>query len=519
MSTFQNEPALELRREVVREELEMALRRVDATLPLNVPLIINGGEGGGDTQTSIDPGSPDRVVGRVAAATDDDVQRAIAAAQAGFQAWRDVSVAERAATLNRAADELRSRRLELAALAVRECAKPWREADADVCEAIDFLTYYAEQAQFLEAGDQLRQVPGERNSLLYEPRGIVAVIAPWNFPFAIATGMTAAGLATGNSVILKPALQASTCALQVVQALHRAGVPGAALQLLTGGDEPGAALVASPEVHTIAFTGSCAVGLQIIRSAAEVAPGQRHVKRVVAEMGGKNCVIVDADADLDEAVPGIVESAFGFAGQKCSAASRVLVHEALYEQFRTRVSGAVETLLVDQAERFGVDVPPVIDSEAQQRITSYIRRGTSDGEVLAQQTEVPRTGHFIPPTVIGGLSPDSPLVTDEIFGPVLTVEPIDSIGTGCEIVADSQFGLTAGLFSRNSEVIHEVVRRLPVGNLYINRSTTGAMVGRQPFGGNRLSGTGAKAGGPTYLLHFVEPHVICENTMRQGLVV
>ena len=256
----------------------------------------------------------------------------------------------------------------LAALAVRECGKPWHEADADVCEAIDFLEYYALQAIALEGSNGLVQLPGERNTLRYAARGVVAVVGPWNFPLAIPAGMVAAGLATGNGVVLKPAEQSPACALAVVEAFHAAGVPPAALNLLPGEGDVGAALVAHPGVHTIAFTGSGAVGLSILKTAAELAPGQRHLKRVVAEMGGKNCVIVDADADLDDVVPALVYSAFGFAGQKCSAAARALVHHRVKDTLIERLHGAVDQLLIDQAERFGVDVPPVIEQAARDRI-------------------------------------------------------------------------------------------------------------------------------------------------------
>jgi RHH-type proline utilization regulon transcriptional repressor/proline dehydrogenase/delta 1-pyrroline-5-carboxylate dehydrogenase len=363
------------------------------------------------------------------------------------------------------------------------------------------------------------QLPGERNTLRYAARGVAAVIAPWNFPVAIATGMTAAALATGNSVVLKPAEQSPACALAVVRALREAGVPAGAIGLLPGADGPGRALVNHPGVHTIAFTGSGEVGLEILRVAGTPVAGQRHVKRVVSEMGGKNCVIVDTDADLDDAIPAIVRSAFGFAGQKCSAAARVLVHEGVADVLLDRLAGCVETLVVDQAERFGVDVPPVIDAEAQARVLRYVERAAADGRVVARTPGVPADGYFCPPTVVTDLRPDSAVLHEEIFGPVLAVERVASVEEACELVHRSPFALTGGLFCRNPDTVAAVARRSPVGNLYVNRETTGAMVGRQPFGGNRMSGTGAKAGGPDYLLHFVDARVVCENTMRHGMVV
>jgi RHH-type proline utilization regulon transcriptional repressor/proline dehydrogenase/delta 1-pyrroline-5-carboxylate dehydrogenase len=519
MSTFVNEPLLELRRAGARRRLTAALGELDASLPLRVPVLAGDEERVREDFASVDPGRPDRTVALATSATDAEVEAAVAAAERGARGWGERPARERAATLRRAAGVLRSHREWLTALAVRECAKPWREADADVCEAIDFLQYYADQAEALESGVSLLQLPGERNTMRYAPRGVAAVIAPWNFPVAIATGMTAAALATGNAVVLKPAEQAPACALAVVRALREAGVPADAVGLLPGADGPGRALVRHPEVQTIAFTGSGAVGLEIIRAAGTPAPGQRHLKRVVSEMGGKNCVIVDSDADLDDAIPAIVRSAFGFAGQKCSAAARVLVHEAVADLLLERLAGCVRTLEVDQAERFGVDVPPVIDADARARIRRYIEQGAADGFTVAQAGGVPGEGYFCPPTVLTDLRADSAILHEEIFGPVLAVERVASVEEACELVDRSPFGLTGALFCRNPDTVDRVARRSPVGNLYVNRETTGAMVGRQPFGGNRLSGTGAKAGGPDYLLHFVDARVVCENTMRHGLVV
>jgi delta 1-pyrroline-5-carboxylate dehydrogenase len=345
LPTFVNEPIGELRRASVRDELTAGMAALEPRLPLKVPVWIGTGERHGDELVSTDPGNPDRVVAAGALATDAEVDEAVRTATKGFQRWSQTPAVRRAEILVKAAAWMRARRAELAALAVRECAKPWDEADADVCEAIDFLEFYARGAVALDRGKALFQVPGERNEMRYAPRGVVAVISPWNFPIAIPMGMTAAGLATGNSVVLKPAEQSPGCGLMVVRALREAGVPPDALALLPGEGETGAALVKHPGVHTIAFTGSGPVGLQIIRAAAE--PSARHLKRVVAEMGGKNCVVVDSDADLDDAVPAIVTSAFVYAGQKCSAASRVLVHEAIAEELLERLGGAVELLQGD----------------------------------------------------------------------------------------------------------------------------------------------------------------------------
>jgi RHH-type proline utilization regulon transcriptional repressor/proline dehydrogenase/delta 1-pyrroline-5-carboxylate dehydrogenase len=520
MKPFANEPILELRRAAVRDGLADALARVDRTLPIEVPVAVGAGERSGPGYIeSTDPGQVDRLVARATRGTSDDVDAAVAEARGGFAAWSAQRASDRALALVAAAAWMRERRLELAALEVRECAKPWPEADGDVCEAIDFLEYYARAAVELEAGRPLLQVAGERNELRYVPRGVVGVISPWNFPLAIPCGMTAAALATGNAVVLKPAEQSPGCAGRLVEALRAGGVPPAAISLVPGEGDAGAALVRHPHVHTIAFTGSMPVGLEIVRAAAEVVPGQRHLKRVVAELGGKNCVIVDADADLDEAVPAIIASAFVYAGQKCSAAARVLVHEAIADHLIERVAGAAATLVVGQAAELGTDVPPVIERSAQERINHFAELAARQGRIVARVEPVPAGGWFCPPTVACDLEPSSEVLEQEVFGPLLTIERVRNVEQACDRVDGLPFALTGGLFARDPGTVRYVRGRTPVGNLYVNRGITGAMVGRQPFGGNRLSGTGTKAGGPDYLLQFVEPRAVTENTMRHGLVV
>ena len=518
MREFRNEPILELRRAPERERLAAALRDLDEGLPLSV-----GGSqlAVGSGFESTDPGHPERVVAVAPQSDEDDAAAAVARAREAFARWAARSASERAAVLVGAAAWLRERRPLLAALQVRECAKPWGEADGDVCEAIDFLEYYAREAVRLQEDPPgLLQAPGERNTMHYVPRGVVAVISPWNFPLAIPTGMTAAGLAVGNAVVLKPAEQSPASAEFLRRALEAAGLPDGVLTVLHGFGDVGAALVRDPGVHTIAFTGSGAVGLEIVRTAAETPDEQGHVKRVISEMGGKNGVIVDSDADLDEAVPAILRSAFVYAGQKCSACSRVLAHEAIADALEERLAGAARSLAVGQAEDFAADVPPVIEQDAQERVRSYAERGAAEGRLVAgADHELPPSGWFCAPTVVAGLPPDSALLRDEIFGPLVAVERHPSVDAACDALDASPFALTGGLFSRDPRTVERVARRLPVGNLYVNRHITGAMVGRQPFGGNRRSGIGSKAGGPDYLLQFVEPRVVTENTMRHGLVV
>jgi len=516
---FANEPTLELRRAAARDTLADGMAWLEQRLPICAPVLIGDEQGAIEGLDSTDPADPERVIARAGVATAADVDAAVAVAARGFRAWSARPAAERAAVLVSAAAWLRERRPKIAAMAVRECAKPWGEADADVCEAIDFLEYYAREAIALDREPELLQLPGERNAMRWRPRGVVAVIAPWNFPVAIACGMTAAALATGNAAILKPAEQSPGCAFVLVEALRAGGVPPDALALLPGEGDVGAALVRHPGVHTIAFTGSVAVGLEILRGAAEIADGQRHLKRVIAEMGGKNCVIVDSDADLDDAVPAIVQSAFVYAGQKCSAAARVLAHEAVADHLVQRLAGAVRVLESGPADAFETDVPPVIERAAQERVLGYQERAARDGTIAARGEPVPNRGWYCPPTLAADLDPASPVLAEEVFGPLLTVERVASVDEACDRVDRLPYALTGGLFSRDPATVQRVTARSPVGNLYVNRAITGAMVGRQPFGGNRLSGTGTKAGGPAYLLQFVEPHVVTENTVRHGLVV
>ena len=519
LAPFANEPVLELRRSSVRSGLQSALQRVEATLPLSVAVQIGGDSRFGEELASTDPGRPDRLVAHAAIARPGEVQAAVQAAREGLRTWGQAGAEHRAAALVKAAAWMRERRRELAALEVRECAKPWLEADGDVCEAIDFLEYYARAAIELGRGRELLQVAGERNELRYGPRGIVAVISPWNFPLAIACGMTSAALVTGNAVVLKPAEQSPAMAGRLVAALHAGGVPPAALSLLPGPGEVGAALVRHPEVAAIAFTGSLPVGKGIVRVAAEVADGQRQFKSVIAELGGKNCVIVDSDADLDEAVPGIVGSAFAYAGQKCSAASRVLVCEAVADQLLERIAGAASVLVVGQADTLGTDVPPVIEQSALERVARYRAIAEREGTLVATASPPNDPGWFCPATIAADLPGDSAVLHEEIFGPLLAIQRVRDISHACDLVEELPFALTGGLFTRNPASVRTVRARTPVGNLYVNRAITGAMVGRQPFGGNRLSGTGLKAGGPDYLLQFVQPLAVSENTMRHGLEV
>ncbi|WP_249010262.1 aldehyde dehydrogenase family protein [Conexibacter sp. DBS9H8] len=515
MPEFANEPLLELRRADERARCREALAALTPRLPLSVPVIVAGDRRHGADLVSPDPSHPARKVALACRASASDVDSAVSAATAAQRAWGAIPVGARAAILRAAAAELAARRYELAALEVAECAKPWPEAAADVAEAIDFCRYYAHRAEVEAAGPELLSPPGERNRQFRRPRGVCAVIAPWNFPIAIACGMTAAALVTGNAVCLKPAEQSPGCALAIFDAFAAAGLPPGVLNLLPGEGETGAALVVHPGVSTVAFTGSAAVGLEIMAAAARPAPGQRHLTRVVAELGGKNAMIVDADADLDDVVPAALTSAFGFAGQKCSATARLLVHERVAATLKVRLIGALATLAVGPAEAFGTDVPAVIEADAQARIAAVV--AAAAGEAHSGGPLPDDDGYYVPPTLVFDPPAGSHVTCEEIFGPVLSVETVPSLAAACDRVDEQPQALTGAVFTRSPDTVAYVSARTPVGNLYVNRPSTGAIVGRQPFGGNRLSGTGSKAGGPDYLAHFSDPVVVCEDLTRHGI--
>jgi RHH-type proline utilization regulon transcriptional repressor/proline dehydrogenase/delta 1-pyrroline-5-carboxylate dehydrogenase len=463
------------------------------------------------------PADPSVVVGRVAQATGADVDAAVEVARAAFPAWRERTVAERSDILRRAARLLEERRFELAATMLFESGKPWHEADGDVVEAVDYLNYYAVQAERLSEPRRLGDVLGEENEYRLEGRGVAAIIAPWNFPLAIICGMSTGALAAGNCAILKPAAQSPIIAFKLVEILREAGVPDAVVQYLPGpGSEVGQALVEHPGVDNIAFTGSKEVGLEIVRSAAAVRRGQRNVKRVIAEMGGKNAIIIDDDADLDQAIAGTVISAFGYAGQKCSACSRLIIVGSAYEAALARLGPAVESLLVGPPEDPATFVPPVIGAGARHKIQGYIGEGEKTARLLVRGRAPSGAGHYVAPTVFVDVDINDRLARDEIFGPVLSVFRAHDFDEALELAMDSEFALTGGVYSRNPRRIEEAKRRFRVGNLYVNRKITGAIVGRQPFGGLGMSGVGDKAGGPDYLLQFMEPRLISENTMRRG---
>jgi len=499
-----------------RKESQQALQTVRQQLGKTYLPLINGEYV--NTQemiNSVNPSNYTEVVGKIGLSSVEQAEQAMQAAKAAFPSWRKTPVQQRAGILYKAADLMEQRRAELAAWIVLEVGKTVREADAEVSEAIDFCRYYAMEMERLEQGYNY-DVAGETNRYIYQPRGIAVVISPWNFPLAIATGMTVAALVAGNCTLLKPAETSSVIAAKLTEVLVDAGIPKGVFQYVPGkGSQVGAYLVNHIDTHVIAFTGSQEVGCRIYAEAANLKPGQKHMKRVIAEMGGKNAIIVDESADLDQAVMGVVQSAFGYSGQKCSACSRVIVHTAIYDSFVRRFTEATKSLNIGAAELPGTKVGPVIDANARDRIREYIEKGKAEAKV-ALEMPAPENGYFIGPVIFTDVSPNAVIAQQEIFGPVVAVIKANNFQEALSIANSTNYALTGGLYSRTPSHIQKAQEDFEVGNLYINRTITGAIVARQPFGGFKLSGVGSKAGGPDYLLQFLEPRTITENIQRQG---
>lgn len=518
-SFFKNEPLTDFSIPHERHALADAIKKLEATSlgRLTAAPIIGGKEvRKGDPIPRENPSKRSQIIGQVYYAGLDEVKEVMDLFMSEGKSWGKTSYLHRAEIIRNAARLMRRKKHDLSALIIFESGKTWREADADVAEAIDFCNYYADQMLRLGGPIPTSDIPGEENYYLYQPRGIAVVISPWNFPLAIPCGMTVAALVAGNRTILKPAEQTSLIAAEFARILLEAGVPPQAFALLPGrGEVIGKELVAHPEVGLIAFTGSRPVGLEIMKSAVEVRPGQHLIKRVIAELGGKNAIVVDDDADFDEALKGILHSSFGFAGQKCSACSRVIVVGDAYEPFVKRLCEAAEDLGIGEAKESSSYLGPVIDQEAQERILKTIELGEKQLK-LGFKGAAPADGHYVPLTIFRDVDPDSQLWQEEIFGPVLCVRPAKSFEDAVSDAINSMYALTGAVFSRNPEHLEYAKENFKVGNLYINRGSTGAIVGRQPFGGFKLSGIGSKAGGPDYLLQFLEPRTITENTVRRG---
>src|SRR5438876_1271326 len=501
-----------------QEKMRAALREQRNQFGRKVPLTINGEKIWTDNMfSSVNPSQPDQIVGYAAEAGIPEAERAVAAARAAFENWRRTSFEERCQLLERAAEILARRRFELSALEVFEVGKPWAQADGDISEAIDFCTFYARQMRLMGRPRLTQNMPGEESYQHYWPRGVALVIAPWNFPMAILCGMVSAALVTGNTVIMNSSEQTLIIGAMLMEIYEEAGVPPGLLNFLNGkGSVIGAHMVDHKDVDLIAFTGSREVGLRIWESAGKTREGQRELKRVICEMGGKNAMIVDSDADLDEAIIDSIYSAFGFQGQKCSALSRLIVLEENHDRVVERLLNAAASLRIGNPEEPGIVVGPVIDEAAYRRILDYIEIGKTEATLAYQAKDVPPHGYFVPPTIFTGVKPNMRIAREEIFGPVLSVLKVRDVDEAIEVANGTDYALTGGFFSRSPANIERIKAQLEAGNVYINRSCTGAVVGRHPFGGFKMSGSGTKAGGEDYLLNFLVPRVVTENTTRHG---
>jgi 1-pyrroline-5-carboxylate dehydrogenase len=511
---FKNEPATDFSRSDVRREMRAALDQVRGQLGREYDLIIGGHRvRTSEKIRSLNPAQPSQVVGVHQKAGKEQVEPAMRAALQAFESWSRTSWDERIALLQRTAELLRERKFELMAWMVFEVSKNWAEADADVAETIDFCEFYAHEAHRLSQAKAPVQLPGEHDQFFYIPLGVGAVIPPWNFPCAIMAGMTLASVVCGNTVILKPSSDSPTIAAKFVEILEEAGMPEGVVNFCPGaGGSFGDAVVAHPKTRYIAFTGSREVGLRINKVAADVAPGQVWIKRTILEMGGKDAIVVDADADLDSAVEGVATAAFGFQGQKCSACSRAIVDERVYDKFLERLKARVERIEVGDPVG-NANTGAVINEASMKSILNYIEIGKREGRLITGGRRVTEAGdgYFIQPTVIADIQPKSKLEQEEIFGPVLAVIKSRNFEHGLQIANDTEFGLTGAVYTNSKEKIEVAKREFHVGNLYINRKCTGAIVGAHPFGGFNMSGTDSKAGGPDYLLLFTQAKSVGEK--------
>ena len=515
---FENASLSDFNDEEMRQDFADAVQRIRGSFPITVPVMINGKRYVRDKQLHREsPNQIDRLIAKVSLSAGIDVDQAVSSANQAWPEWRDQSLRERAQLVENLADRLHKNRYQLAALQCYEVAKPWREADVDVAEAIDFCRYYARQAMIELVPKQQGMMPGEDNQLIYQGRGTVAVIAPWNFPLAILCGMSTAALVAGNTVVMKPAEQSSAVAYELYEHMIACGFPQDVINFLPGiGEEVGDALVTHSDIAMIAFTGSKAVGLSIIEKAAKTSANQFQLKRVVCEMGGKNAIIVDDDADLDEAVLGIIHSAFGYAGQKCSACSRVLVVDSAFNDFKLRLIEAAKSILMAAADDPSCGLGPVVDEEAFKRLKELIEDPGDDIFLLYKGESTLKNGYYIAPSIFQVEDASHRFMQEEFFGPILTLMRVNSYEDALQIAVNTEFALTGAVYSRNPSHLEQARQKFRVGNLYLNRGSTGALVHRQPFGGFAMSGFGTKSGGPGYLLNFVDPRCMTENTMRRG---
>jgi 1-pyrroline-5-carboxylate dehydrogenase len=506
---FKNAPFTDFSRSENRQAQLEALEKVKHELGQTYPLIIDGEKISNEaTFASLNPSQPDQVIGYFSSATVAQVDRAVRSAASAFENWKQVPAEERAGYLFAAADLLKARRFEFNAWMIYEVGKSWPEADGDTAEAIDFMEYYAREMMPLADDQPIVKIEGEDNQLIYIPLGVGAVIPPWNFPAAIMVGMTSAAFVTGNTVVLKPASTSPMIAWQFMRILEEIGLPSGVVNFLTGsGSTIGDALIEDARVRFIAFTGSRDVGLRINELAAKPRKGQRWLKRTILEMGGKDAVVVDETADLDAAAEGIVSSAFGFQGQKCSAGSRAIIVEKVYDEVLQRVIEKTKTLTMGDVTKPETYVGPVVDENAMNKITDYIEVGKKEGRLLVGGGHH-GPGYFIEPTVIADVDAHARIAQEEIFGPVLAIVKARDFDDALHIANDTEYGLTGALYSKDEKRIERAKQEYHVGNLYFNRKCTGALVGVHPFGGFNMSGTDSKAGGKDYLLLFTQAKAI-----------
>ena len=519
---FRNFPAVDFTIEAERNAFPASLARVRAAMGNKIPLFINGQEvETSDMLDSYNPANPEEIIGSVCQAGVSEVDKAIEAASDAYLLWRDVAPEERAGVLLKAAQYLKDNIHDMSALQVLEVGKQWDQAHADVSEAIDFLEYYAREMIRLGKPRRMGHAPGEMSRLFYQGKGVAAVIAPWNFPLAISVGMVSAAIVSGCPVVYKPAGISSCVGNGLVEMWKAAGLPDGVFNYIPGrGSVMGDHLVDHPDISVIAFTGSMEVGLRIQERAAKVQPGQQNCKKVIAEMGGKNATIIDDDADLDEAVLGVLYAAFGFQGQKCSACSRVIVLDSIYDRFVGRLTEAARSVKLGPSENPANYMGPVADRAAQENVLRYVKIAEEEGNILVKHEvseDLKATGGcYVPLTIVDGIGKDNRIAQEEVFGPLLSVMRAKDIDEAIALANSTRFALTGAIYSRSPAHLERVSNEFRVGNLYLNKPSVGALVERHAFGGFKMSGVGSKSGGPDYLLQFMDPRLVCENTMRRG---
>jgi 1-pyrroline-5-carboxylate dehydrogenase len=511
---FRNEPFTDFTRPENQQAFTKALEHVQKNvLGRTWPCWIGGEEVRGKTTFEVfDPSETTRLVGKYQKLTATEANLAVEKAHAAFPAWAATDVKERVRIVFAAAQKLRERKHEFSALLCHEVGKSWAEADADTAEAIDFLEYYAGQMLRMAEPQPVVPVAGEKNQMIYIPLGVGAVIPPWNFPLAIMAGMAVAALVAGNTVVVKPASQSPAVAAHFVQLMYDCGLPKQVLNFITGpGSEVGGAIVQHKLTRFISFTGSRDVGLWIFEQSAKTQKGQIWMKRLVAEMGGKDSILVDADCDLEKAVDAVVASAFGYQGQKCSACSRAIVHASVYDEFVKRIVPKVEAIKLGHPSERTNAFGPMVDAAAKKKTLEYIETGKKEGRLLIGGKEGPKNGHYVVPTVFADVSPTAKIAQEEIFGPVLAIIKVKDFAEGLAVANNTEYGLTGSVFTKDEAKKEQCRRQFHVGNFYINRKCTGALVGAHPFGGFNMSGTDSKAGGPDYLLQFLQAKTISEK--------